>query len=431
MGNWKNRRYAAMEMGKNVLIFLLICSAVLLTLRLQRYGGVDEEQGSGVQQKWSGRQGDGLVLPVKIGLIMETGGGLHAAMYDSQQVEDVFSQTSTLLREVLGSVSEAEQISLLQWREAQESAPGIYLEFLEELPFSVLFGWLSGQTEVALQAQSMRILISGKGDGVALLYQMNGEYYACDVPMISSARVEGIVGTYSGNGSAFAFQSEHYAQALSGDMLLSGQAIQMAVYSAKNPFEEEPVERLWEAAAGQLLQGFEIPTEGSHMYQTSSEIVIRNGSAALRIYHSGMVIYEGEYAITSGSPTSYEMVAECHALAQATLGLFCGDGRVTLSSIQEETGGWSVEFCYILDGGRVWLDEQGYAARFTIRNGVITEAVLHIRQYTLMEDEIPLLPLPQAVAAMTAMGEEGKELAVAYQDMGGDRLVAGWIAVEP
>lgn len=66
------------------------------------------------------------------------------------------------------------------------------------------------------------------------------------------------------------------------------------------------------------------------------------------------------------------------------------------------------------------------AARVMVRDGVITDFELWLRSYSLGSEATALLPVAQAAAAVTALGEDGGELLLCYYDLGGDTVRAGW-----
>ena len=85
----------------------------------------------------------------------------------------------------------------------------------------------------------------------------------------------------------------------------------------------------------------------------------------------------------------------------------------------------------ILNGARVQLWGEGWAARFLFRDNVVTAYTILLRSYEATEESCSLLPVRQAAAAAAAMGRQGAELQVVYPDDGGDRISAVWTVREP
>ena len=96
-----------------------------------------------------------------------------------------------------------------------------------------------------------------------------------------------------------------------------------------------------------------------------------------------------------------------------------GDGQIELV------------FHYLLDGARVQMWGEGWAARFLFRDNVVTSYAILTRSYTETEEVCPLMPARQAAAAASSMGRRGAELQIMYQDDGGQRAAASWTVREP
>ena len=126
----------------------------------------------------------------------------------------------------------------------------------------------------------------------------------------------------------------------------------------------------------------------------------------------------------------YEAVEGCRRLAQQTLGQNSGEAALYLISAKENgEENWVVEFGYSLNGAQVRIGEEGWAARFVVEQGQITEFQLWFRSYTDSGTTSVVLPVRQALAAMETKGHEGEELLLVYLDGGGEGLVsASWAA---
>ena len=119
-------------------------------------------------------------------------------------------------------------------------------------------------------------------------------------------------------------------------------------------------------------------------------------------------------------------------LAEQTLGERCGAARLYLMNVEEMgEGEWVADYGYCLNGAAVELGSDGYAARFIIQDGQITEFELFFRNYTDTGEQSIVLPEAQAAAAMSAQKVEGSELLLAYEDTGTTELLrAEWIAIQ-
>ena len=167
-----------------------------------------------------------------------------------------------------------------------------------------------------------------------------------------------------------------------------------------------------------------------------NERVARIGGDNLRLSGDGVLEYHAEEGSSLFSAAAqpeeaslFQVVEACRKLASATVGAGAGQARVYFSGVREGQEGLEVEFEYCLNGVPVRLEE-GAAAWFQVENGRITRFVLRYRSYTESGETTAVLPVPQAAAAMEALGLEGEELMLVYSDSGGETVSASWAAAD-
>ena len=202
----KKRRI--IELGKDLIILLLIASALLLGFR----SGVIDRLRRNIDPAG---QPDGPVstsvsaaaVPFVIAVVGEESGGRCGQTYGVARVGETYERFSAVLGEALGSSGNPEQISEAQWRAAL-SGPGVFFDFLYDQPLSLLAGWLG--TEIVGGAAShtaRRICLSLEGDRLALYYirARYGEFYRCDTAL-SSSTLSARLKENPANGALFAFE---------------------------------------------------------------------------------------------------------------------------------------------------------------------------------------------------------------------------------
>ena len=118
--------------------------------------------------------------------------------------------------------------------------------------------------------------------------------------------------------------------------------------------------------------------ENSISYPAAGEYVIRSRNDTLHIAEDGHVTYEARRRDSDRYRLSgtgvYEAVEGCRRLAQQTLGQNSGEAALYLISAEENgEGNWLVEFGYSLNGAQVRIGEEGWAARFVVEQGQITD----------------------------------------------------------
>lgn len=423
------------EMTKSIAIVALLCSAIFLFQQSQilisapyvQFGTTpptsDTEIGSDFQSATA--------RPVRMAIIsgIEDSGGIYGVQYDSDAVDALFQPASTLLQEVLGSLSPPVEIAEYQWRLALSTSTSIYFDMLGSIPISVLSNWLSQRTDGSLTASAQHLILTvGEDNSVSLLYQDsdNGNFYACNSTVVDAMRLLSLVAQYPGNGTSFAFESDKF-QSLNPYTMISGTTPTPRVYDAVNPLNSAEQEL--------LLSLLSFDSHTNAIYNSPDGIVVRNGSDTLRLYDNGTLTYQGEigasrYPIASQfeTPTLFDIVESCRQLMQQTIGRYRGDARLHLLSTEDTENGLLIRFGYSLDGALVQFPVDATAAEFFVLDGEITSFTLRFRTYTATEATTILLPEEQAIAAMAAMEYDGRELLLSYYDNDAPQLTADWVA---
>ena len=176
----------------------------------------------------------------------------------------------------------------------------------------------------------------------------------------------------------------------------------------------------------------------STSFYSTDEQVARSGDDSVRLSSRGVAQYQyegqaggGLFRVPGqgGTGALFSSVEACRQIALTAVGSRCGVARIYLLSVRESPFGLEIEFGYSLNGIPVLLD-QGYAARFLVREGEVAQFAIYLRGYTANGTDSLVLPPRQAAAALLAQGLEGEELLLTYTDGGGDTASAGWSARE-
>lgn len=419
----------AIEWGKNVLIVLLLASAVwLVTL-------TPLVQDSGLADLFSSREdrveGEGVVVlgaaahPSRMAVMGSA--GRYGIQYDRDTVDELFARTGSLLGECLTSAEAPEEITETRWR-LNLSQKGIYFDFERGIPLSALGSWLHSEGECALEGTARRILLTeGDEDRVQLCWQNeeDGLFYACATGLSVSLHLEPLVAAEESNGARFAFEMGKEDSLLHPYTLMTdvGDGV---VYTGGNPlFTQTEVDELLRTLS--FGEDNSVPVSGGTAYL--------EGTARLEVGDNGVVTYsdghEQKYPVSKkgGEPTVAELIEVARQLAESTIGRNCGEARLYLESVRETEEGWLIRFGYRLNGSTVWLYEDGWAARILLREGYVSEFTLRFRSYTVTEEKIMLLPMDRAAAILPGVTKECCELELRYGDNGSRRVVPGWVAV--
>lgn len=418
------------ERGKTLLIILLSCSAVYLTVRTQipvALSGLlpSVSIGGGGQTTQESRAL--AAQPLRMAVTIRGGEESlrYGVQYGQEALDALFQQMYSLLAEALSSAEAPAAVDETAWQQALSTAPGIYFDWQDDLPLSVLMGWLSVENEQL--GGSLRRLVLTAQDGQAVIYYrtQSGTCFRTACGMVDVSRLSEAAAGIKDNGARFAFEQEEYA-ALAPYTLLLGENITPVVYQASNPLEQESVQE-------QVRQALDFSANSSVSYVTSDEQVIRSGNDTLRLAFDGTVTFtaaaDGSSRYPVAAPGIYWAVERCRQLATDALGELCGQARLYLMSVEETgTESWQIEFGYLLNGVPVRLGEEGCAARFQVSGGRVSSFVLQFRTYTDSGTTSVVLPQRQAMAAMEAKGHEGEELLLVYLDSGAQQVSASWAA---
>lgn len=427
------KRRRAIELAKDVLIVLLTCSALWLVTRSQIMSSIngllqEETPAGGTHETQGGTRADARPLRIVASLPGETRTGRCALQYDQVAVDGLFQQVVGLLVETLSSAGAPEEVTRSQWEQALTTPPSLCLDFQGEIPLTVLSGWLAGE-EMDNTATVRRLVLTVWDKSVALYYQdrNDGSYYRCLSEVANGQHLTEALVSLQDNGAYYAFESGQYDW-LDPDTLLTDSVPTPDVYQVKNPLSGD------QSALEQIMTALDLPVNSSSFYSVGDERVARIGGDNLRLSGNGVVEYhaeEGSSLFTAAAQpedaTLFQVVEACRKLAAATVGSNAGQARLYFSGVRESEEGLEVSFNYCLNGIPVRL-EDGAAAWFQVENGRITRFVLRYRSYTDSGETSVVLPIPQAAAAMEAMGLEGEELLLVYSDNGGETVSASWAA---
>lgn len=439
----RRRRHRTAERLKNVLIVLLAVSALYLSARAQLYG----EASNWVNGLLSRIQGEEISPPLDSGggqpaaaarpmrIAIFSGSDRFAVQYDQEQTGKVYEAVSGLLTEALASAKAPRQITEAEWRRAL-AREGVYFDFLGKVPLESLYAWLGeGTGNPNLRGTARRILVArGTGDGASLYYhnETDGSYYACETSLTYQGRMADVLENYDGNGAAFAFEygEQSVYSSLDPYVLILSAAPSPRIYHSGNPLAAGDTDML-----NSIQRALSFRPQSNSTYSVPGGVRVREGKESLEILDRGTISYHASepgasrYAVVEGSAAGVtECIEGARKLAAATIGSLCGSAQLDLIEVEETQQGTVVCFGYSLDGAAVQLSGGGYAARFLIQSGHITDYTLQFRSYEDTGERSFLFREQLAAAALESLDPEGRELTLRYADSGGDTVEAGWVA---
>ncbi|MBP1737015.1 MAG: hypothetical protein H6Q60_896 [Oscillospiraceae bacterium] len=421
------------EWGKNLLILFLVLSAVYLLLRSHLYTSFSSDETDNWLSSIFGLSSSSVTDAVQtsaqpeslypIRIVMNNSGAQFGLQYDQANVTSHYTVVASLFSEAATSLGTASAVSETDFRNALNST-GIYLEFPAPVSLSLLTAWLSGgysaSSDDVHTASQLVLALDSTSQSVELLYRNTGDglFYEAAVSGVSSNQLQSALSDYQSNGAAFAFQSDLYSK-LAPYTLIGLTAPTVSVYSSSNPIEEETISAL-------LTR---LSFSNYYKYTVDSVVVVREDSDALRFSTDGQIVYVADSPSGRFGPcgTLWDTLTSVQSILDHSLLVWSGGAQVYLSSITTSDTSTILTFEYSLNGAYVQCTSAPYAAQFTVTDGSISTFTLYARTFTALDENTPVLPELQAMAAMGALSLDQYPLTLCYQESE-KTFTAGWVA---
>lgn len=418
------------ELGKDVVIVALTCSAVYLAgltpMVTQLRSWIAPAPASVEGQPRRARDS---VLPY--GLAVRNSLGLYGVNYDQTMVEGTFDQLSPLIGEALRTAGETENITARQWRQLLD-APGIYCQFQGSVPLGALSVWLG--EEENLDGNAEALVLSWDGEVVWLGWQDGNLRYRAGTQVAYEGHMSGAVEEFNPNGAAFAYtlrESDKTYDTLDPYVLVAMPSQRPMTYTASSPDFMADNEAL-ESLLGTL--GFR--SGAGAAYEAAEEKAINENGDRLRVNAAGRVVFhageESRYPVTGQGelPTVEEAARGAWETLNQVIRPWKGEEVYILTGAEETEKGWTVTFQTRLGGLPVQPGEEGWSAQFIIEGRRITDFTVDLRTYVGTGEPGLVTSERLAAAALRSQPGSGRQLKLCYIDNRAGSVAAGWIAEE-
>lgn len=415
------------ELGKDLLIVLLTCSALFLAAQTPMAnhlrGWVAPPEPTEAAPVRSGQ----LISPYAMSVRNDM--GLYGVSYDELSVDRTFERFSSLLGEAISAADAPEAISSARWRALLDS-PGVCWIFQGCPPLAALSDRLNIADELPGFARSL--LLAWDGQQMWLAWQEESAFYRASTAVSYEGHLASALDDFSPNGAAFAYtlsEDEAY-DALDPYVLVTMTAPQPKVYTALSPdltVEGEDLNRLLTSL------GFLSSPEAS--YETALGLAVTESGDRLLLTSAGEVTFrageETRYPVRErGTLTPLEAARTAGELLSQATSPWSGDRSYVLTGVKATDAGWEVTFHTQLNGVPVLTAGDGWSARFLLENGRISEFHFTLRTYTPTEETTVLPHQRLAAAAMRSLPRGSGRLMLCYSDNRSQTLTAGWVTVE-
>ena len=422
------RKQVFRDLGRRLLIALLLCSALLLLRSTGYYDGIRErlERSRSVIRTESAAGTDSApllpveaMLPLAVTVRSAAGGGCYGAAYDAEETAAVFRRFSVDVSEALGSAGEPAERTEEEFRESMNGCC-VALQFICPVQLELLSGWFGIEMSSAAAAHEAEILcLSASETGAQLCYRTaEGRCYACTTA-VSPDSFRSRAAEYAPNGALYAWESDRLTDG-GYTLLLPSPPEPAAVKSAA------PLPRGEEADAVLTAMGMNSFVTSSYT-ESDGTVVYVSDENTLRISPAGTVVFRRASApedkqgdLTASVSSAWPAAARCREpfLADGAL-QFAGAGY---SDAQQ---GCLVLADYAVDGIPVRL-ASGHAAELVMRGETVIQARLQLRQFTRTEERTQLLPYLQAAAI--AERSQGRA-EIVYADAG-EATACMWVIAD-
>lgn len=430
-GRATDMKHRRIEHAKTVLIIILAVSAIFLGWQTELFNELFNSvpifgSVAGLVKSTSG-DGAGSV-PVKEAArpfcIVITGdeGWRYGVKYDTDARNAVYDRTSSILGEALGAAAEMLEINENEWREAL-SVPGVFYEYMNPVKLSVLDFWLDAKTGEFDEETMLRRVFVTYGEEKNKLYYQNadsGRFYCAETA--SSAGIERYSGTFNPNGAQFAFETGVRGTELAPYMLILEEEARMTL-AAGVPGTAEDILNVTLECFRRSNESYTISrfgAEGALMcIGAQFNITVDPGGGVMYRLNDNVQNTESSQALSES-----EIIERARLIITDTVCRAQGDAEVFYESeVYNDDGSVSVCFSYFIAGGRIYLNDDAYAAKITLLDNTVTEAEFMFRTYYTAEEFTGLLP------EILALSAAGGEYVLCYYDSGQEQIQPFWLAM--
>ena len=423
-----NRR-KIIEWAKTTLIVILTMSMVLLGWHTQLFNDV-----AASIPLFGNFTGLGRATPtVEIGeaIVMEAArpliivityedGERFGAKYDTDIRNEVYAWTSGIIGEALGSAAAFQEISQEQWREAI-SAPGVFFEYFSPVWLSVLNSWLGARLAYIEEDILLRRIFVAFGDDSNRIYLQDiqsGNFYAAQTA--SFARKAQELETLRENGARFAFE-------------IGSAGSERAPYMLILPGVKHPVVTANSASSAEEIlyivrNAFGHGREADRRYFDDDTLVSIGVNFNIRVQPCGTVLYRrtDRPQVDSAIFSDSQVIEQARIAIAETIVRTSAGAEVFFEYLKHvDDDSRLVTFGYYIAGGRIRLIDDMPAARLFVSGGIVMEAELKFRSFSVSGEEYTEL-LPEILILAAA----GGEFILNFSDTGLDEITPVWIAFE-
>lgn len=413
---------------ENLIIVVLVCTALVLINQTGMFQNLTRGgTGTPVEASFTGVQDTALSRQTPVALLIQTTSGRYGVQYDQDTVDGLYNNgLSAMLTTAIDHVEGVKTTTEEDWQSAiSQGDHWVLYDFLYDVAFT------SQDSEG--EGSARRFLLSGRNgrvDTIRYYNEKTGTYYQGQLWETGLTLPEAQEGL-TPSGGELAFEDETLGQILDPNTLVLPTALVCPVYTVSNPLAA------WDSETrNDLLESLDFNLRAAAVYQTTDGLVVQEGSDTLRLQKSGKLTFhaaESEPArFQALSAREKDLQIQAETLLDQVAKSRIGEGRLVCQSVEtQEDGSVVLKYACLLGGSQVQLWDEGWMAKFVFEGTNLSSFVICLRAYTETEQTSQALPVRQAAAVVSAMGQQGKDLQLSYLDDGStDMLTAQWTVRE-
>lgn len=411
-----------LEMGKNLLIAILIFTLVLLfaasiptdvvrstpwlSTVLQPFGPMLGLPAAELAYVGEAQSVQTAAQPLTISI--RNSSGRYTAQWDFAALDTAYETLGGLLGQALDTAEPFSEVRQFQLTEALKQ-PSVSFDYGFDLPTALVASWLDAGSDGDLSPSSLFVLALEQEQ--VWLY-LSGSQCRKALTQVDAAEFSALLEQFQADDSRFAFEANSHLAALS----ILPAAVPRLVGANTESLTST---RYVDALANDL--GFN-PYDAGRYTDSSGVTHFSESGGSLRIAADGTIDFSASTARITASGSSLETLVEtARSLLNLAVDTSGSSARLYLSGLTQTEDTTICTFDYVLRGVPVrWPD--GPAATVVFSGQTVTELTLRAVTFTFTDQAQHLLPPVQTAAILP----RNSRLALQYHVSGTD-VTAGWV----
>ena len=367
---------------------------------------------------------------------VSSAGSTFAAKYSDRELTDIYSRVENKLAEAIGSAKSSESISSADFNTVL-SGKIIYLEYESSIPLFLIAAWHDVEpAEQMCDIFSDFVILSADNEQVALYCRSQDNEFIKITTAAKSNTLENVFASYSTDNAAFAiFCGDEYRSLRPETVILNFEP------AVPELTAQSPAIRNNNNEAEFLFSAFKYDTYTVRKYEENDgTIVYVDNLSTLNITRNGILhfntpekqgieIYDNAQYMPQTDKLKRAVEASYSLVAESFRGID-SSAALRLNGVYSEDNSYVVSFVRMIDGIPMYSSDGYSTAYVKIKDNLILSAYINLRCYHSDGHSVPILPIKQAIAALSVEDGNICRLGIYYSDNFNENVHADWYARE-